>query len=137
MFGTFILQFVKTILWTIMIFSVATTSFGQPKSCASSVFIRPHLNSANQSMMVNFRVAQFRMLIELNFSFDSFFLSQKALFYQHSKFFFSPVFKQLQICLFKNTQISTKAGSRRSILLTKHVTFVNVIGHVGNRDKKY
>ncbi len=30
-----------------------------------------------------------------------------------------------------------QAGSRRSILLTKIVTFVNVIDHVGNRDKKY
>ncbi len=30
-----------------------------------------------------------------------------------------------------------KAGSRRSILLTKNVAFVNVNDHVGNRDKKY
>ena len=48
----------KTILWTFVMFSGTTVDVGRPERSASSVFVRPRLNSAYQSMIVDFRGAQ-------------------------------------------------------------------------------
>ena len=41
----------KTILWTFVMFSGTTADFWRPERSASSVFVRPRLNSAYQSMI--------------------------------------------------------------------------------------
>ena len=41
----------KTILWTFVMFRGTTADFGRPERSASSVFVRPRLNSAYQSMI--------------------------------------------------------------------------------------
>ena len=48
----------KIILWTFVMFSGKTVDFGRPERLASSVFVRPRLNSANQSMIIDFPGAE-------------------------------------------------------------------------------
>ena len=48
------LQSPKTILWTFVMFSGTTADFERPERSASSVFVQPRLNSAYQSMIVDF-----------------------------------------------------------------------------------
>ena len=43
-----------TILWNFVMFSGITADFGRPERLASSVFVRPRLNSAYQSMIIDF-----------------------------------------------------------------------------------
>ena len=48
----FNLRFSKTILWTFLMVSGVTTSFDRPERSASSVSVRPRLNSAYHRQMV-------------------------------------------------------------------------------------
>ena len=48
----------KTILWVFVMFPGTTADFGWPERSASSVFKRPCLNSAHQSMIVYFPGAE-------------------------------------------------------------------------------
>ena len=55
----FNLQSPKTILWTSGMFSGTTADFVRPELSASSVLVRSRLNSAYQSMIVDFPSAEF------------------------------------------------------------------------------
>ena len=48
----------KSILWTFVMFSGTTADFSRPELSRSSVFVRSRLNSAYQSMIVDFPAAQ-------------------------------------------------------------------------------
>ena len=54
----FNLRFSKTIWWTFLMVSGVTTSFGWPERSASSVSVRPRLNSAYHRQMVVFDGAE-------------------------------------------------------------------------------
>ena len=47
-------QLPKTILWTFVMFSGTTANFGQPERSESSLLVRARLNSAYQSMILDF-----------------------------------------------------------------------------------
>ena len=70
----------KTILWIFVMFSETTADFGQPERSALSVFVRPHLNSAYQSMIFYFPGAEPITCIKTLFWFISIFSHWKAVF---------------------------------------------------------
>ena len=54
----FNLQSPKTILWAFVMFFGTIADFGRPERSAPSAFVRPRLNSAYQSMIVDFPGAE-------------------------------------------------------------------------------
>ena len=54
----FNLRSLKTMLWTFVMFSGTTAHFWRPERSASSVFVRPRLNSTYQSIIVDFPRAE-------------------------------------------------------------------------------
>ena len=111
----------KTILWTFVTFSGIIADLGRPERSTSSVFVRPRLNSAYQSMIVDLPCVESHNAYQVTALLQQYFLPLKSNVWLTLETLFYPLFWKWQKLLHQN--LSNFWTKRQIVMKFWHLTF--------------